>query len=146
MATKRQLKKQDAMKAKTTKAVTEVAEAAADIKDTTETKVAEVKKATEEKAAEVKKVAAKAVSETKETVKKAVAKKPAAKKEMKTTIVVEYQEKQVDEKTMVAAVKKAWQKSGNKVGDIKTMTLYVKPEEDAIYYVINDTETGKAAF
>lgn len=47
---------------------------------------------------------------------------------------------------MIAAVKKAWTKSGKKVGDIKTMTLYVKPEENAVYYVINDTETGKTEF
>ena len=47
---------------------------------------------------------------------------------------------------MIASVKKAWTKAGNKVGDIKTITLYVKPEESAVYYVINGTETGKVEF
>ena len=72
--------------------------------------------------------------------------KAAPKKEMKTTLIVEHQGKQVEDKDMIAAVKKAWTKSGRKIGDIKTMTLYVKPEEAAVYYVINTTETGSVAF
>ena len=47
---------------------------------------------------------------------------------------------------MIADVKKAWTKSGGKIGDIKTMDLYIKPEENAVYYVINGTETGSVAF
>ena len=43
-------------------------------------------------------------------------------------------------------VKKAWTKSGKKVGDIKEMDLYIKPEENAVYYVINGTETGAVEF
>ena len=64
----------------------------------------------------------------------------------KTSLFVEYQEKQVEEKAIIAAVKKMWTKAGHKVSDIKTMDLYVKPEESAVYYVINKTETGKVAF
>ena len=92
----------------------------------------------------VEKAAENVVEETKEVAKKV--KKVAPKKEMKTTLFVEHQGKQVEEKDMIAAVKKAWTKSGRKIGDIKTMTLYVKPEEDAVYYVINTTETGSVAF
>ena len=62
---------------------------------------------------------------------------------MKTNIFVEYCGKQTEDKTMIAAVKKAWTDAGNKVGDIKTMQLYIKPEEDAVYYVINETISGK---
>ena len=36
--------------------------------------------------------------------------------------------------------------TGKKIGDIKTMELYIKPEESAVYYVINGTETGAVAF
>lgn len=61
----------------------------------------------------------------------------------KTSMFVEYQGKQVEDKAIVAAVKKAWTESGNKVGDMKTVELYIKPEEAAVYYVINETETGK---
>lgn len=145
MATKRQLKKQDTMKAK---AAQVVEEKAAEIKETTKKAVAEVKKVTEEKVAEVKEAATEKAVEVKKTTetKKAAPKKAAAKKEIKTTLIVEHQGKQVGDKEMVAAVKKAWTKSGKKIGDIKTMTLYVKPEEAAVYYVINDTETGKVEF
>ncbi len=73
-------------------------------------------------------------------------KKAAPKKEVKTTLFVQYFGKEVAEKDMIASVKKAWTKAGNKVGDIKTITLYVKPEESAVYYVINGTETGKVEF
>ena len=32
---------------------------------------------------------------------------------------------------------RAYTKKGNKVGDIKTIEIYVKPEENAAYYVVN---------
>lgn len=64
----------------------------------------------------------------------------------KTSMFVEYQGKQVEDKAMIAAVKKAWTEAGHKVGDMKTMELYIKPEEDSVYYVINETETGKVEF
>ena len=64
----------------------------------------------------------------------------------KKTLFVQYNGKQVEEKDIVASVKKAWTDAGNKVGEIKTMEVYVKPEEDAVYYVINETETGKVEF
>lgn len=81
----------------------------------------------------------------KETTKKSTTKK-VAKKEMKLTSFVEYGEKQVSQKEMVASVKKVWTKAGNKIGDIKTMELYIKPEESAVYYVINDTTSGSVEF
>lgn len=65
---------------------------------------------------------------------------------MKTNIFVEYCGKQTEDKMMIAAVKKAWTEAGHKVGDIKTMQLYIKPEEDTVYYVINETESGKVGF
>lgn len=65
---------------------------------------------------------------------------------MKTNMFVEYCGKQLEDKAIVATVKKVWTDAGNKVGDIKTMDLYIKPEDAAVYYVINQTETGKIAF
>ena len=67
-------------------------------------------------------------------------------KEVKQSLVVEYQGKQVEETVMFDSVKAAWVEAGNKVEDIKTITLYVKPEEASVYYVINDTETGSVSF
>lgn len=102
-----------------------------------------------EKPEEKKTTAAKTTSEKKAAVKKTTAKtakKTVAKKEMKVRAVVEHAGKQVEEKDMIASVKKAWTKSGRKVGDIKSMELYIKPEEAAVYYVINGTDTGAVAF
>ena len=65
---------------------------------------------------------------------------------MKTNLVVEYCGNQIEEKTLIASIKRAWVESGHKVGDIKTLDLYVKPEEAATYYVINGTETEKINF
>lgn len=64
----------------------------------------------------------------------------------KTSMFVEYQGKQVEDKAFIAAVKKAWTEAGHKVGDMKTVELYIKPEEASVYYVINETETGKVEF
>ena len=82
---------------------------------------------------------------TEKAAKTAAKKKSAAKKEIKVNAVVEYYGQQMDEKTIIANVKKAWTKSGRKVGEIKTMDLYIKPEESAVYYVINGIDTGAVA-
>ena len=94
----------------------------------TEVKAAEVK-------AETKTEAPKAEEPKKET-KKAPAKRAAA-KDIKTSVVVQFAGKEVTEKELIAAVKMAYTKKGNKVGDIKTIEIYVKPEENAAYYVVN---------
>ncbi len=126
-------KKTGTVKAAAGKAATGKAETA---KISTTEKPAEVQAEAAEKKEEVKKAPAK----------KAPAKKTAVKKEVKVKAVVEYYGKQVDEKDIIANVKKAWTKSGKKVGDIKTIDLYIKPEEGAVYYVINGNDTGAVAF
>lgn len=165
MATKRQIKKaaakQNAKAEETLKAAevevekkTEAAkEAAAEkaeaVKEAAAVKAEEVKEAAAVKAEEVKDTAEKKVKEAKKTVEKKTAevkktvKKAVAKKEVKTEIVLQYGEKEVNTKDMVAAVKKEWTKAKHKVSDIKSMELYVKPEDYAVYYVINGDITGK---
>ena len=86
--------------------------------------------------AEAKAEAPKAEEPKKETVKKTPAKRTTA-KDIKTSVVVQFAGKEVAEKDLIAAVKKAYTKKGNKVGDIKTIEIYVKPEESAAYYVVN---------
>ena len=82
----------------------------------------------------------------KETVKKETVKKErAAKKESKVNAVVEHYGRQIEESAIVANVKKAWTASGKKIKDIKSIELYIKPEENAVYYVVNGTETGAIA-
>lgn len=62
---------------------------------------------------------------------------------MKTSFYVEYAGKQVEEKAVIAKVKELWVADGNKIKDLKTLNLYVKPEENAAYYVINENVLGK---
>ena len=90
----------------------------------------------EAKAEAPKAEAKKAEEPKKETAKKAPAKRTTA-KDIKTSVVVQFAGKEVTEKDLIAAVKKAYTKKGNKVGDIKTIEIYVKPEESAAYYVVN---------
>lgn len=62
---------------------------------------------------------------------------------MKTAFFVEAYGKQVEEKDIVAAIKELWVADGNKVKDIKTLNIYAKPEDNAVYYMINDETEGK---
>ena len=132
------------------------AEVKTEIKPQTKEKVeaeakTEIKPQTKEKVEAITKKAVKGAGAAK-TVAKAVTKtatktvKKAAKKDIKIKAFVEYYGKQVEEKDIIARVKKAWTRSGKKVGDIKEMDLYIKPEENAVYYVINGTETGAVEF
>ena len=80
----------------------------------------------------------------KEPAKKAPA-KTTVKKEIKVNAIIEDHGRQIEESAVIANVKKAWTASGKKIGDIKSIELYIKPEENAVYYVVNKTETGSVA-
>ena len=72
------------------------------------------------------------------TVKKTT--KTAAKKQ---TVYVQFGGKDILPKDIIAQVKKIWtEEMGNKVKDMNDLKLYIKPEESAAYYVINDEITG----
>ena len=115
-----------------TKKVTTTTEVAAEV-------VKEVKpvEAVEVIAAPAKKAATTEATATK----KAPAKKAEAKKE--TVITVQYQGHEETVASIEEKVKAAFVAEGNKASSIKTMNVYVKPEEFAAYYVINDTHTGR---
>lgn len=100
---------------------------------------------TTEKAAEAK---------TTETAKKAPAKKTTARKTpakrtttKKAAVVTEevylqYAGKEFSSADLTAKVKEIWKEMGKKASDLKDIKVYVKPEENAAYYVINNEETG----
>ena len=78
--------------------------------------------------------------EEKAVEKKAAEKKaPAKRTAAKTALYVQYEGKEVSEKDLIAAAKKAYTKLGNKASDIKSLDIYVKPEEGVAYYVVNGT-------
>ena len=62
---------------------------------------------------------------------------------MKTSFFVEYQSKQVEDKEILTKVKELWVNEGKKIKDIKELNIYIKPEEDAAYYLINGAVSGK---
>lgn len=61
---------------------------------------------------------------------------------MKISVYVEFYGEQVSQDELVEAAKKIWADSGKKAADLKSIALYVKPEEDRAYYVFNGDETG----
>ena len=64
---------------------------------------------------------------------------------MKSTYNVEFAGNQIESKEVIARAIKVWVDAGNKnrkVKDLKTMDLYLKPEENAVYYVFNEEESG----
>ena len=97
---------------------------------------AEVK--VEAKKAEAKKAPAK---KTATTEKKAPAKKAAAKAE--TVITLEFGDYTAIMTSVEEKVKAQFVAEGNKASAIKSLNIYVKPEEHSAYYVINDDVTGR---
>ncbi len=96
-------------------------------------------KATETKAVEVK------ATETKTAAKAAPAEKKAAPKRAckKVSIELQYGEKAIDVSALEGMAVAAWaEATGNAKTAAKAINLYVKPEENALYYVI-EGESGK---
>ena len=126
-----------------TKAATKTAETKA-VETTAEVKTAEKKPAKATPSEAKKAPAAKPAAEKKAAAPKkaAPAKKEAApkaapeKKEVKSSVVIEFAGKQIVAKDVLEAAKKAYE-SMNKGAVIETIEIYVKPEEHTAYYVVN---------
>lgn len=99
-----------------------------------------VEKVTEKVAEKTEELAAK----TEKAVKTAVKKAPAKKTEVKETVYLQYLGKEINKEDLMKQVKEIWTKElKHKVSELKSVTLYLKPEENAAYYVINEETTGK---
>lgn len=107
-------------------AVEKVAEKAAEVKEAVKEKVAEVKETTK---------AAKA-----ETAEKAEPKTtPGRKAAVKEEFVLEFAGKQITQEEIKKKVKENWTKvQKNKIKDIKTIKVFLQPENSCAYYTIND--------
>ena len=123
------------------------------VKEAEEVVMETVQKA-ETKTAAASKRAKAVAKKTEETVKdtavatKVAAKKTAAKAAAKTAAVapvsvLQFQGKEVDLTEVYDRVKAAFVAEGHKASTIKTVKTYVKPEENAAYYVINDKFSGR---
>lgn len=99
-----------------------------------EVKKTEVKKA--EAKAEVKKTVGRKPSAKKAT----VGRKPSVKKkaEVKTEVYVQFSGKSLSQAELVKTAQDVWQYDMNmKAEDFKSVEIYVKPEENMAYFVVN---------
>lgn len=78
----------------------------------------------------------KALKETKAT-------KKAPKTETLEQVYFQYAGTELSTQPVLEQVKQIWVASGQELSAIQTLNLYIKPEENVAYYVINDVETGK---
>ena len=121
-----------------------------DVKAETVKAVEEVKSEVEPTVEKAKKSAEKAVKATRKTAAKAAEKvKMAAAKtvgaEVSPVVYVQYQGEEEKIEDLVAAAKAAFaaEHAHTKVTDLK---LYIKPEERATYYVVNEKFAGRVDF
>ena len=137
------------------KKVTETAaEVKAAVAEKAEKAVKETKTAAKKTAAKAKTATKKAAATTKTAAKKTAAKakttaakaKTAAKKavENKQAVYVQYGDKEVAALDVLEAVKADF-KANNGRKTLKSVKVYIKPEENTAYYVVNDDITGQVA-
>lgn len=106
---------------------------------------------TEEKKAAAPVAAAKAVAEkvVDTTKKKAAAKKTTGRKtagkkvDLKSSVCIQFSGKSYSEEDLVKMAKDVWKFDlKQKLGDLTSVELYVKPEENTVYYVMNKDFAG----
>lgn len=73
-------------------------------------------------------------------------KKPRAVKKEETPlekkVFVQYAGKEIDLDAIEEEVRKIWEAEGHRVSSVKKIEIYVKPEENKAYYVINSKNAG----
>lgn len=109
----------------------------------TETKAVVKAEETAKKAETAVKAAAKTTA--KKATKKAAAKKTAKaeKKELVPEVFVQFDGNEDVVANVIERAKEAFTADGHRASSIKSLKVYLKPEEYAAYYVINDTYAGK---
>lgn len=61
---------------------------------------------------------------------------------MKSNFFVEFGGKKTDDKALFKSAKEIWTNGGNLIKDLQSIDLYLKPEENKCFYVLNETENG----
>ena len=145
---------------KTNEKTGEVLQAAKNVAVTAKTAVKEsasevkaaVKEAVEEKTAVKTETVKEAAAETKETAKPVKEKKPsraakkaakAAKEELKPEVYIQYQGNEAIVADVIEKAKNEFVADGHRASSIKSLQVYLKPEEFAAYYVINQKFAGR---
>ncbi|WP_051234213.1 DUF6465 family protein [Butyrivibrio sp. NC3005] len=78
--------------------------------------------------------------------KKSPATAPAKKADdLQASVELQYAGKSISYDDMVESARQYWTKDlGHKIDELKSLELYVKPEEDRVYYVANGKEVGSS--
>ena len=128
----------------TTKKAAETAVASDPVKTAEPVKA---EKPAETKAEPVKAEPAKKTAAKKETAKKTTAKKTvkAEKPAVTQNVYVQFAGLEISTADLTAKVTEEWVALGHRASSIKSLDLYVKPEDMAAYYVINGKESRKIA-
>ena len=127
--------------AKKVETVAETTVKKAEVAAETTAKKVEEKAETVAKKAEAKaETGTKKVEKAKTTVKKAA--KKTVKEPAKTEFIVEFQGNAASVANLEDKVKAQFVAEGHRAGCIKTLNIYIKPEDYKAYYVINDKFTG----
>ena len=115
------------------------------VKETAAVKSAPAKESVKETVAETKAAAeAKAAAVAKEVEKKVAAKKAAPKKEeLKPEVFIQFQGQEAVVAEVIEKAKKQFEAEGHRASSIKSIQVYLKPEEYAAYYVINQKHAGR---
>ena len=62
---------------------------------------------------------------------------------MTQQMFLQFNEQEVELSAVEANVKKDWKDAGRKLTEIKSLDIYVKPQEGKAYYVVNKEVEGK---
>lgn len=117
-----------------------VVETAVKVEEKVEPAKVEIKEETSAKATKTTKSAAKTTKTATKATK--TTKTASVKEEVKAEVIVEYAGTQVSIEKVIEDVKKTFVAEGN-TEEIKSVKVYLKPEEHAAYYVINDSIEGR---
>ena len=64
----------------------------------------------------------------------------------KKNVIIQYQGRERMEENLLALIKRDILNKGMKDEDIEEVNIYVKPEEQAVFYVVNQTVEGSIPF
>ena len=106
-----------------------------DVQETVEKVAKEATKQAKAASKAATKATTKATAEAKKAVKRVSVKTT-------STVTLQFGGKEIDTDALVKTAKDIWRYDmGRKMADLKNVDIYVKPEENRVYYVLND-ETG----
>ena len=65
---------------------------------------------------------------------------------MKTKFTVEFADKKVDKDELEEKITRIWTDAGNEASDIKSLQVFLQPDNSIAYFVINDDFKGDYKF